>query len=361
MLLHEDKDSFEYLLTSVSIRSGIDSTILEKDYYVTVFLGQLAEKQAAGCKAFFKGGTALYKFLRRVGRFSEDIDITVDTSGLNRTQNDKQLALVTKKYVGFERLVDEGVTNKQNVLSVYAYDSLNERFSKDTLDRFGKVKVEATSFTISEPVEDLEVSSLLYDFATDAEKKIMKKNFNIHPFCVKSITLERMFIDKLFAAEAYVCRLDHEDKGLEASKHLYDLSVMSRLPRIQSFLSDEIALENMIKIQMREEKNRLGGVPDLLPKDFSVFGKIVGNEKLYGAFLRMEDIYVLYEKDRFSVNVMLDSMNRLYDKLCSNRSWCKDYIDDIAGHSNVDHSDVAKKLEQGHDNNSNGGVGGGRS
>ena len=123
--LHESKSDFEYLLSVISIRSGIKMSIIEKDYYVTVFLKQLAEKQEVGYKAFFKGGTALYKYLKTMGRFSEDIDITVDANGLSRTQNDKLLAMVTKKYNGFNRIINECVTNKQNILSVYSYESIN--------------------------------------------------------------------------------------------------------------------------------------------------------------------------------------------------------------------------------------------
>ena len=347
MFLHEDKNAFEYLLTNVSAATGIDEGILEKDYYVTVFLKKLADKQKKGYRAYFKGGTALYKYLKKVGRFSEDIDLTVDTSGLNRTQQDKHLAAVTKKYDGFERLVGEGVTNRQTVLSVYSYNSLSDVFKFDSLDRFGKVKIEATSFTISEPVEDLVVTSLLFDHSLDSEKDLLRDKFNAGPFSVKAITLERMFVDKLFAAEAYVRRFAHEDKGLEASKHLYDLTVMSSLPRIVDLLGDEDSLEKMISIQMREEMNRLGGVPGLLPKNFEVFDRIQDDFRLHDAFRRTEDIYVLYDNDRFTVDTMLDTMRGLRKSLFLNSSWTKDVYDkyghckdDDSLEGTVDHSDV---------------------
>lgn len=48
--------------------------------------------------AYFKGGTALYKALKMTNRFSEDIDLSVDTRGMSRTQNDKKLSDATKKY-----------------------------------------------------------------------------------------------------------------------------------------------------------------------------------------------------------------------------------------------------------------------
>ena len=45
MNLHQDKDAFEALLSDVSRRTGIRSDIVEKDYYLTLLLWELSEKQ----------------------------------------------------------------------------------------------------------------------------------------------------------------------------------------------------------------------------------------------------------------------------------------------------------------------------
>ena len=50
--------------------------IIEKDYYVTMLLRVLAEKIPY---IVFKGGTSLSKCHKVIKRFSEDIDITIDT------------------------------------------------------------------------------------------------------------------------------------------------------------------------------------------------------------------------------------------------------------------------------------------
>lgn len=46
MKLHEDREAFSVLLDSVSEQTGIRTDILEKDYYLTLLLWELAEKQA---------------------------------------------------------------------------------------------------------------------------------------------------------------------------------------------------------------------------------------------------------------------------------------------------------------------------
>lgn len=84
MKLHLDKDAFQVLLNNVHDRTGYRLDVLEKDYYVVLILKELAELQRAGLPAYFKGGTALYKALKTTNRFSEDIDLSVDTRECSR-------------------------------------------------------------------------------------------------------------------------------------------------------------------------------------------------------------------------------------------------------------------------------------
>ena len=60
MKLHEDRYAFLTIINLIHEISGIRSEILEKDYYVSLLLQELAEKQSR-LPAYFKGGTALYK------------------------------------------------------------------------------------------------------------------------------------------------------------------------------------------------------------------------------------------------------------------------------------------------------------
>lgn len=60
MMLHENKDAFKALISSVSERTNIREDIIEKDYYLTLMLSEFAAKQKS-ISAYFKGGTALYK------------------------------------------------------------------------------------------------------------------------------------------------------------------------------------------------------------------------------------------------------------------------------------------------------------
>ena len=75
-MLHNDRETFEQIILKVSEDSGIEASIIEKDYYVTLFLKKIVEIQP---NIIFKGGTSLSKCYKVINRFSEDIDLNVET------------------------------------------------------------------------------------------------------------------------------------------------------------------------------------------------------------------------------------------------------------------------------------------
>ena len=62
MNLHLNKELFREFIDNLNTRTGIDSDIIEKDYYVCMILKELSKKQDE-LQAYFKGGTAVYKIL----------------------------------------------------------------------------------------------------------------------------------------------------------------------------------------------------------------------------------------------------------------------------------------------------------
>ena len=74
--LHDDEEQFQDAIGITYEQTGIMPQIIEKDYYVTMLLRALAEKMPY---IVFKGGTSLSKCHKVIKRFSEGIDITIDT------------------------------------------------------------------------------------------------------------------------------------------------------------------------------------------------------------------------------------------------------------------------------------------
>lgn len=327
MKLHLDKDSFKLLIEKIAKRTGYREDVIEKDYYVVLVLKELSDLQKDGLPAYFKGGTALYKALKTTNRFSEDIDLSVDGRGLSRTQNDKLLSSATKHYSSLVRDRKNSITHRSEVITIYDYAPITSYDSDDMLQRFGKIKVEATSFTISEPHTKLTVSSMIYDLATDEEKQILENQYGVYPFEVETITLERIFIDKLFAAESYVRKSN--EKAFEASKHIYDLAVMETHPAILSFLQNEQEMEELIAIRLEEEKNRLDGIPDVMPNEFLFFTRARYDQKIRTAYEIMQSQYVFRNEDRIEFDAAIDRIERLGIKLGQNLAWSNEKSDNI--------------------------------
>lgn len=313
------------LIETVHEQTGYRSDVLEKDYYVVLILKELARKQEDGLPAYFKGGTALYKALRATRRFSEDIDLSVDTRGCSRSQNDKRLENATKKYTSLPRDPTIGKTNRSEVVAVYTYEPVCAFDANDILQRFGKLKVEATSFTISEPVASLEVSTMLYEFASSAQKQILEELYEVRPFSIKTISIERIFVDKLFAAESYMRKSSDSHRAFDAAKHIYDLAVMLEHDKIISLLSDREQMKELLNIRITEENACLDGIPGVQPSQFAFFTEAFKNTNVRRAYEIMQNQYVLRSIDQITYEKVMEALAAIHLKLEENSAWT-DYI-----------------------------------
>lgn len=309
MKLHEDKYSFLNIIGLIHEASGIREDIIEKDYYVTLLLKELSEKQGE-IPAYFKGGTALYKAQKSIRRFSEDIDLTICIDGCSNSQAKKRLEMATKKYKSLPRTTRKDLEDdrKGSITAVYDYVPLVTVDAKDPLQRFGYVKVEGTSFTVSEPFSPLEVEPILYTCATTKQREILREQFFVEPFSINTIRLERIFADKIFAAEFYYERELYYD----VAKHIYDVSIMLGITEIKAMLDDNMQFRKMLQYKRLEETRRTGS--DLAEKkfsDFKIFDGLLENGKLKDAYTNMEKNYVFAEKDTLTFDFIISQWKRV--------------------------------------------------
>jgi hypothetical protein len=73
--LHEDEPLFGEAIAFTAATTGFNGRIIEKDYFCTVLLEDLARDAASGI--VFKGGTCLAKVHAGFYRLSEDLDFTI--------------------------------------------------------------------------------------------------------------------------------------------------------------------------------------------------------------------------------------------------------------------------------------------
>ncbi len=312
MLFHLKEKDFKKFIEDISIRSNIDVDVIEKDYYVCLILKELSKKQDY-LKAYFKGGTAVYKILNTMNRFSEDIDLTVKVlSEESNTRNKKRLkeSALGYKIEGLKLIKNECIDNKGSITGAYKYTSVYED-SEIPLQRTGKIQVESTSFTVSEPTEKYCIESLIYKLANNKEKKILEEQFDISKIEIEIIKLERMFIDKIFAAEFYYIR----NMYMDTAKHLYDISVLFNNDKIQKLLNNKDELNKLVNYKRQEEKVRIGGIDEKIPiKDFSYF-KLEFSDALIKEFENMQNKYVLNGKYKFSIEKVKEILIKIYNQI----------------------------------------------
>lgn len=283
-----NKELLEDLIYITSERSKIRDDIIEKDYYVCLILKELASKQKEYF-AYFKGGTAVYKTLNVMKRFSEDIDLTVKVikdDSKNSNKNRLKKSALNYKIDGLELIKDKTIDKKGSITSFYKYDSV---FNTKDLYKSGEIQIEATSFTVSEPVKTYYIEPLVYKYATEDEKEILKRNFDISGFNIQMIELERIFVDKIFACEFYYIRHNYKD----AVKHLYDITILSNNKNIVNLLKNKNKLLKLINYKREEERQRIGGIEENKKTKNFEYMKACFDKEFIDSFNNMQGLYVL--------------------------------------------------------------------
>ena len=238
-MLHNDNEVFEQVIMKVSEETGVDASIIEKDYYVTLFLKRIVELQP---NIIFKGGTSLSKCYKLINRFSEDIDLNIETESKpteGQRKNLKRTIVSIIDEFGFT------LTNTDNVKSRRDYN----RYIIDypTLFPSGYLKenliVETAVYIKAYPFVKMEATSLIYDYLHNNGYENLIKEYGLEPYELNVQSAERTLIDKLFAlGDNYLS--DAIDKH---SRHIYDIYKLSEIVS----LTDE--LKNLAA-NVREER-----------------------------------------------------------------------------------------------------------
>lgn len=214
MFLHEDRAQFEAAVNVAAQYTDMPELIIEKDYYVTMILLLLSQKLPF---VVFKGGTSLSKCFKVIKRFSEDIDITIDTS-LSQGQKKKlkyALAEAAEK-LGVSILNLEDTRSRRNYNRYeLAYESV---VNAGGIPFSGVVLVETSFTAISFPTVSMPVTNYIGEvMKEEAPEKIAE--YHLEPFEMKVQGLERTLADKVFA----VCDYYLQDRLKRHSRHIYDI------------------------------------------------------------------------------------------------------------------------------------------
>ena len=258
-------------------QSGITAKAIEKDWWVTQTLRALF--QGAYSKSIaFKGGTSLSKGWNLIARFSEDIDIALDsqvfgvaydanpsggfvkrlkrqgcefTSNKLRGDLEAQLALIGVP-PGMISVIANPVpenhpdTDPQTLLMRYPslYDP-NEYIADE-------VKVEVSVRSQLMPSRAIQVQSFLDTYNPNP-------TFQEQPFTVEIVLAHKTFLEKIFLLHEEFGKPERNNiRTKRMSRHLYDLYKMIRTGIDDKALQDHDLYDHLI--EHRKQYNKITGI-----------------------------------------------------------------------------------------------------
>lgn len=222
MYLHRDREIFKDMVEQAADGNGRTPAVVEKDYYVTLILKLLSE-QLAEC--VFKGGTSLSKGFHVIDRFSEDIDITFkEHIGESRRKKLKNVVLK-----GISEELGMPIANWEETQSdrdynayLFSYESVFG-LQDDRLPQY--VKLETALGSYSFPTQTVEIRNYIGDYLEGRGRVDLVERFSLGRFSMNLQTLERTYIDKVFA----LCDYYLQGKSKRYSRHLYDIYKLTPL------------------------------------------------------------------------------------------------------------------------------------
>ena len=212
-------------IETLSLNYGMPEQIIEKDWWVSAVMRALFALPYAN-QISFKGGTSLSKCWNVISRFSEDIDIAVNRvflgygGELSRTQVSDKLRRAACTFVRErlqndlrDKMIEQGIPSDKfsievNITSISTVDPevINVRY--DSLYPMlsyirNAVKIEVSGRSMSEPLENVQLRSMIEDAFPNT--KFAEAKFN-----VPTVKPERTFLEK-------VCLL-HEEFSKEVAE-----------------------------------------------------------------------------------------------------------------------------------------------
>ena len=211
MYLHDDKSLFKKMIQDVSDTMNILDAVVEKDYYVSLILKEIA---TFSDKVVFKGGTSLSKALNVINRFSEDIDISFSEHiGASRRKKLKYniIAPIAQKLGLTITNFDKAQSDRDINNYIFEYKPI----CNSHVHIVTAVKVETSLITAVFPFKVMPIGNYIADYAKD----ISLKDYGLEPFMMNVQALERTLIDKVFA----ICDYYLTGKPRRISRHIYDI------------------------------------------------------------------------------------------------------------------------------------------
>lgn len=235
MKLHLDNEAFAHGIDLASERLGIGELYIEKDYWITIALKRLAESNFRN-DVVFKGGTSLSKCYGIIDRFSEDVDLAIDNPRGRGSSAIKALLKRVETAVAMDLIPGADNSGKKGLkrTTIHRY---RQTLQLDNISSIGTIKLEVTAFSQTYPKVIMPVTSYIGAALMDIGEWDVISEYNLQPFELQVLGLERTFAEKVMALVKHSCGTDSQTHLTAKVRHIYDLQqIMSKDLQIKEFL-----------------------------------------------------------------------------------------------------------------------------
>ena len=303
MLLHHNKEDFEQIVQATADDLGLGSFQVEKDYYVSLFLKEL-QKMDNDIQIVFKGGTSLSKCYDVIDRFSEDIDLSVKFNTEKITTSERRklktsiieiIELLGMSFINPEEVRSRRDHNQYNV-------GYNNIFESDG-NTVPYIIVETIVAYRPYPIGEMEISNYITKYLMKNSRTDLIKKYELSPFVMPIQTMERTFIDKLFA----ICDYHLEKEYNRYSRHIYDIHMIWNSGKLEKELMHTI-IPDVIKDRQLFGKRNISCQPGAAPNE--ILKEIVA-QRVYEA--DYNDITTKFIYKAVDYNISIESLNEIID------------------------------------------------
>jgi predicted nucleotidyltransferase component of viral defense system len=237
MNLHLQNVAFRELVELTANYFGYEQSHVEKDYWVSKILKELAFSDFSG-RIYFKGGTSLFKAYKIINRFSEDLDVFIYSGNpISSKQAEKTLTRNISHFV-----IENNREMYVEVLSKTGGDFRKLAFSYDTHYESAGLKenleVEIKCCTLEDkstmyyPMQKRRIQPVIAEYLQAAGRNDILANFGLDTFEVQTIDPKRTLCDKI----SRLTRLSYnDDYEMLIAKHIRDVYDIYRLLNVSEY------------------------------------------------------------------------------------------------------------------------------
>ncbi len=242
---HEDRAD---LVRETAARRNLDSSIIEKDFWVCWTLHKLFALDSGHSSLLFKRGTSLSKVFKLIERFSEDIDLSLDRRDFGFKDDRDPMNAPSRKKA--RKLLAELKTTSEEHIATHLLPRLRQKFEE----------VLGGKLAWSLEIDPLDAQTVLFAYPRQSNGESLPtlsvapvvrlefgarsdhwpaKNYRVQPyaadefpnlFTVSSCTVKTLEAERTFWEKATLLHMEYhrpEPKVRRLSRHYYDLAALA--------------------------------------------------------------------------------------------------------------------------------------